>query len=1052
MGNTSQPFIFTRQLLVKWAGERTVQNAEILLANGCVVSAHIDYPIIRGEIYWNSKLMKTGLTILNDGSVINNCPCWLNQEKALVCHHAIAIALSVMQNQKKNISHRSLYPTEIKITGYTSKKEDAFPSSLLILLKENWGKKLLAGVIPIQLRVLINDSIYSPDQIPDNIKIYFTESDEKIILLLESISAENLSSELSIPISEFLKILAIKKNSFIVLPDGTKALISSDALRLYITVKMDEESGEIVLNIKQPFQSNKPPVFIGDKSRLWIFTKDTFFPVIAPLPLAYNKLYTDGSWRIERNLVYKFLSEDLKIISQHHNIILDKNIHFITTKTADPEFYLFIQGSPVSFSPVLYARYQNYLIEAGQEYSSFGIPASDDVYLYYIRNLEAENNALKLLSSIGFNVNRQKKLEPIIGNETVLKFLGYSLPLLQDMGWKIKLKGSISGYLLNLNFIKPLIKIYFEKSTQRFNAEIKFQTKDGEILSETVILKSLLQCNPSVETSQGIYLLDIYKIKKILQIFEDSYGVEKKNNFSYSIHPVAVPYIDNAIKFIGDIQLKKDPKWENYSRQINTKSFYESLNLPSEITNILRPYQREGVSWLCFMRRAGLNALLADEMGLGKTIQVLAFLAIMKIQRRETYKTSLIVCPASIVENWAMESAKFFPSLRVCILNGPERFSLLSELNEYDIAIISYATLKKDISRLIDYQFDTVVLDEGQYIKNPVTQTAILSQKLKADFKIILTGTPVENRPADIWSQMQFLCPGYLGKLEEFLQKYEYPVKKNVSEANWILTRLHCKINPFILRRLRKDVINDLPPKIEKISICELTEEQITVYNEILLSLRKQIMDIVYCKGIARATVSIFALLTKLRLTCCHLKLVKPNNKFAHPSSKLELLMELLEEALCNHHKTLIFSQFVKVLNIIKEELDKRKISYVMLTGSTTNRIELVQRFNSMTNIPVFLISLRAGGTGLNLTAADTVFHFDPWWNPAVEVQATDRAYRIGQTKVVYSIKLITKNTVEEKILQLQQKKQFIADGIISKTRKEFSLSMEELDNLLRPL
>ncbi len=469
-----------------------------------------------------------------------------------------------------------------------------------------------------------------------------------------------------------------------------------------------------------------------------------------------------------------------------------------------------------------------------------------------------------------------------------------------------------------------------------------------------------------------------------------------------------------------------------------------------DLETVLRPYQKQGVGWLHFLRENGFGGILADEMGLGKTLQTLAFLNSLRTNKAsETALPHLIVCPTSLVFNWVAEVKKFTPELKVLALHGADRHERFAEIATSDLVVTSYALIRRDAERYRGLEFDTVALDEAQHIKNRQTQNAQAVKSVKARHRLVLTGTPLENSVLDLWSIFDFLMPGYLGSAKDFRERYELPITKNKdAEAQ---ARLARRLRPFMLRRLKKEVAADLPAKLEQVSYCELTPDQRGVYQQVIEASRKEILAAVGAEGLAKSRLMVLTALLRLRQVCCDLRLLKlENTNPANASGKLEMFSELLEEVVDGGHRVLVFSQFTSMLALLKERLTEEGIEYCYLDGSTTNRAEVVERFQKDATVPVFLISLKAGGVGLNLTGADTVIHFDPWWNPAVEDQATDRAHRIGQTRVVTSYKLITRDTVEEKILLLQNRKREIIQATLG-GEEEFaaSLNWEEIQELL---
>ena len=382
-------------------------------------------------------------------------------------------------------------------------------------------------------------------------------------------------------------------------------------------------------------------------------------------------------------------------------------------------------------------------------------------------------------------------------------------------------------------------------------------------------------------------------------------------------------------------------------------------------------------------------------------------------------------------------------------MHGPDRHRLFDQIPESDIVVTSYALIRRDAEKYRGLEFDTVVLDEAQHIKNRQTQNAQAVKAVRAKYRLVLTGTPMENSVLDLWSIFDFLMPGYLGAAQDFRERYELPITRDKNSD--AASRLSRRLRPFILRRLKRDVAADLPAKLEHVSFCEMTSDQRAVYQQVIEASRKEVLDAVGAQGIAKSRMVVLSALLRLRQVCCDLRLLKLDGvEPANASGKLELFGELLEEVIDGGHRVLVFSQFVSMLTLLKEKLTAEGIEYCYLDGSTTNRGAVVERFQKTATIPVFLISLKAGGVGLNLTGADTVIHFDPWWNPAVEDQATDRAHRIGQTRVVTSYKLITRDTIEEKILLLQQRKRDIIKATLgSEEELAEALSWEDIQELL---
>lgn len=488
-----------------------------------------------------------------------------------------------------------------------------------------------------------------------------------------------------------------------------------------------------------------------------------------------------------------------------------------------------------------------------------------------------------------------------------------------------------------------------------------------------------------------------------------------------------------------------DEKLLEIGRQLlNFKKIKKAI-VPKTFVATLRPYQQQGVNWLQFLREYHLGGILADDMGLGKTIQTLAHLSIEKKENR-LVKPSMIIAPTSVVFNWAAELLKFASNLSYVLWHGDKRAENTDKLFKADLVLTTYPLIVRDTKILLEQEYYLLILDEAQTIKNAQAKMTQVVQQFKAEHRICLTGTPLENHLGELWSQFNFLMPGLLGGKEKFTTQYRNPIEKYQNKE--IQQQLSYLIRPFMLRRTKKEVIQELPDKTEIIQSVELSKEQRDLYETIRLSMNKKIHKAIAEKGLERSQIIILDALLKLRQVCCHPQLLSMEEaRDIHESAKLDALMELILEMVQEGRKILLFSQFTSMLAIIENLLVDNKISFVKLIGSTKDRQTPIDQFQTGA-VPIFLISLKAGGMGLNLTAADTVIHFDPWWNPAAENQATDRAHRIGQKQAVFVYKFICKNTVEEKILEMQAKKKSLMDAIFSDGTHKGKITKADLEAL----
>jgi len=546
-----------------------------------------------------------------------------------------------------------------------------------------------------------------------------------------------------------------------------------------------------------------------------------------------------------------------------------------------------------------------------------------------------------------------------------------------------------------------------------------------------------------------ILVLDLDKLSPIVALF-DEIGLTKLDTHIeqrplWSLTMIRLQDIEQLpISFAMSSRLK------NIQQQMLGELDVVQEPIPQSVQAELRKYQIDGVHWLQKLRHMHLGGILADDMGLGKTLQ--AIVALCQHHENCKEKPTLIVCPTSLVYNWQAEIHKFAPHLRVLVVdsNPQQRKRLLSTVAEHDVVISSYNLLQKDIELYKEKQFYYVILDEAQHIKNRGTRNAKSVKMIRGLHRLILTGTPIENSLDELWSLFDFLMPGLLSSYDRFVEKF---IRKNKSQERKedVLAILKRKVSPFILRRMKEDVLDDLPPVSEIEYHCHLSGAQKELYHSYAASAKEELTRLVKKEGFDRVQIHVLATLTRLKQICCHPAIFAKEQAEEGDSAKYDMLLELLTSLVESKHKTVIFSQYTKMLAIMQEDLKRLHIPFSYLDGSSKNRLEIVNQFNEDDQIPVFLVSLKAGGAGLNLVGADTVIHYDMWWNPAVENQATDRVHRLGQKRSVSSYKLITLNTIEEKIVNLQKRKRGLVKKIISSDDEAIAkLSWEEVLELLQ--
>ena len=508
-------------------------------------------------------------------------------------------------------------------------------------------------------------------------------------------------------------------------------------------------------------------------------------------------------------------------------------------------------------------------------------------------------------------------------------------------------------------------------------------------------------------------------------------------------------YLDKILEKNSFIHVTKDESYKNLVENIDVKEIEGNMEVPKNLNASLREYQKVGVQWLRMLDYYGLGGILADDMGLGKTVQLLCVICAYKYNGGK--KPCLVVCPSSLCLNWQNEAEKFTIGMQSIVVHGTleERKNQIASIPNYDIVITSYELLKRDIEeyKKYDFKFKYIIADEAQYIKNNNTQNAKAIKNISAETRFALTGTPIENSLSELWSIFDFIIPGYLFGYRKFKELYETPIIKEGNEV--AMNKLKKLIEPFVLRRIKGEVLTELPDKMISVLNSQMVDEQRDIYLSYLAKAKKNAMEEIQENGIEKSQIKILALLTRLRQICCHPSLFIDNYK--GESGKLNQCIEIVKDAIQSGHKILLFSGYTAMFEIIEKELQKENIEFLKLTGQTkvSERINLVDEFNSNPNKKLFLISLKAGGTGLNLVGADVVIHYDPWWNLSAENQATDRTYRIGQKRNVQVYKLITKNSIEEKIYELQKRKETLIDSMLSTNQTFISkLSKEDIMNL----
>jgi SNF2 family DNA or RNA helicase len=1009
-----------------------------------------------------------------DGSFDYNCNCPSRLKDQGACKHVVAALLFVLKYQERTLLTESKNPEERKVMqllDYFVSQEDT------VLIGETFGLEVIVSIPSIlkgengramaslrggsnrkykiqTIKKFLSD-IYHHESFAIGKEFKFVHGEstfDAISLDILDYLLEIYEIQEVIDSTHFSKIFSkaqmiITKNMLIKLLDIVKDRTVTLELygKVYTDVVFIRENPKITYQltleddtVSVDYQGKEAVVPITETGELLYYDGAIYLPdkkFIRNFKPFYNSLGKDKEPLVFRGeSKTSFLEHVLPRISETMVLDIPEELksRYIT---CDMEAKLYFDKHKTGIKAELKYKYGEY------EFNSFG-NATAGPYIV-VRQREKEDSIISELLTQGFVPFKNFYL--LKDEEKIYDFLSGRVMELEEKAslfysedfrrLGIRAPGGFkAGVRMNSEFNMLELDLVFDEVPKE---ELKELLHSYQIKKKYYRLKNGSFINLEDKTiSEVSHILNSLNISD-RNLKEDALLLEKQ-------HAV---YLDQAFSD-KDFEFERDRDFLALTEKILNPAQTE-YTLPEGILAELRPYQFTGYKWLKTLAANELGGILADDMGLGKTLQSIVYIAseINTIKRVH----HLIVCPTSLIYNWQDEIENFAPHLKALVITGtpPERQESIEKYLDYDVLITSYPLIRRDIPLYEKIDFHTVFIDEAQFIKNDSSLNAKSVKRIRALHRFALTGTPIENSLSELWSIFDFIMPEYLNTHSHFVEFYEKPILKEDTEA---LSDLHQHITPFILRRMKKDVLTELPDKYESKMLTELSEGQKLVYMSYLENIRSELHSEIEENGVERNRIKILAALTRLRQICCHPSTFIDN--YQGGSGKLELLMEIIPEAIANEHRILVFSQFTSMLRIIENELKDLDIPYFYLEGSTPthDRNDYVKRFNAGEG-KVFLISLKAGGTGLNLTGADTVIHYDPWWNPAVEDQATDRAYRIGQQNKVHVMKLITKGTIEEKIFKLQRKKKELSDSIIS-TKEVFinTLSKAELEELFSPM
>jgi superfamily II DNA or RNA helicase len=1013
-------------LLAKLAGWEAVKQARALLAAGRVLSSEWQPPALRGRVQEGAAIYRAGLVIRSASDADNLCTCRDARQRGLICAHSVAAGLHFLKGPAP-VEAPAKSPPKAPGLLRAPPGQAGEPLELFLILPPNFAAVAARGKVMLYVEGQWRGGRGPLDVLPLDTPFSLDASDAALLDALEKINHGGAPAMVLVESRTLTEILPqLAGHPRVTLGKALPVEITLQPLEAPVRARL-ESNGEIVLSL-----AGQAPECVITGATPWVFARNKLQPLGLPSNLAE---LVRGPLRLGPAQVPAFLNLDWPALAGRDGLEANFTLEDFVLEPATPRFKLRLEGGLAVLRATLECFY------GGKSAASLPpdapwLPDPQSPTRYSTRDVAAEQAAARRLSRAGFIGPDTKGIYHLNGENAVLGFFARDYPRLEKE-WEVTLEQRLERSTQKLERVQPRFQIT-PSGEQWFDLQVTYATAGGEPLSPAEIQRLLRSGQSHTRLKNGkLALLDTGAAEELQETLADC--APRQHAGGYRLDNAQAGFLQATLREQGGCEILAPAGWMQGEIQLQPPPL-------GDLETVLRPYQKEGAGWLHFLRRGGLGGILADEMGLGKTVQLLAFLRAMK-QSGERTGPALVVCPSSLVFNWEAEAKKFTPELRVLALHGAGRLGRFSEIPAHDLIITSYALLRRDAEHYRGMEFDTVALDEAQHIKNRETQNAQAVKAVRGRHRIVLTGTPIENSLLDLWSLFDFLMPGYLGEAEDFRLRCEIPIAREGDAA--AQARLARRVRPFILRRLKGEVAKELPERIEQVSFCELVPEQRAVYEQVLEAGRREILGAVSAGGPNKGRMAALTALLRLRQICCDPRLLKTGGAAA-ASGKVELFGELLEEVLDGGHRALVFSQFTSMLALLRQDLSARNIGFCYLDGATTDRGGVVEQFQRDAAIPIFLISLKAGGVGLNLTGADTVIHFDPWWNPAVEAQAADRAHRIGQKKVVTSYKLITRGTVEEKILALQGRKRALTQGLLGGGEQVAErLSWEDIRELL---
>ena len=1039
--------------LMEMGGWQEMKRARVLYSAGAVLESAFDGTRLTGTVRDTGKDLNTGLLLRSRSDMDNLCTCFQSQRHGTLCAHALAVGTAWVHRHKKqparpgaaaihgaNAGGAAASPAPrpaVHPAGAPGPLEFRLTPNFLTAL-QRW--KLGLSVHPAEppMKPPFFDAGSGPAE-STALPPPASEPDLPLLLWLGSLQQKTVPPHLSLSGAPQIAaaLAALSGHPRLYLQEGSRKVpltLSSDPARLLLTVTT-AGPGHVRLALRLP-DSTIPavmPVTAQETGWLWNPTTAALSPL--SVPDAYFELVKTLPPQRALDKPRRWLASNLASLQNHFDLDAERSSPEALTFQIQPDtprFELTLEGTLEKLSARLRVRYEGgpapFPLES-PDIPGFPLETAADPNRFRSRNHPAESAALRRLAACGFQPEASPAADwTLVRENAILQFFAGELDRLKAI-WDVFLGARFTAATANVERLAPRWTKVGAGTPSAGSSrtgtgvpndwltfDLGFTSPRGTTLDRVEIARLLATGTGHKKLPNGriavVSLADAMDLNEVLRdVSPDQVGG------AFRVKRSQAGYLETT--FGTPLERSSPPPvWPIES------------SVPPELLATLRDYQKTGVSWLLDHAAAGLGGILADEMGLGKTLQSLALIAALRRQWPD--RPALVVCPKSLLANWRAEAARFTPDVSCLTLEGARRKKDFAAIPSAGIVITSYQLLARDLAEHRAIEYGAVIVDEAGFIRNPDTQAAQAARALNARVRFALTGTPIENGIRDLWSLTEFAVPGYLGPRKEFAERYESPLTSGGNAP--LMARLRRRMAPYILRRLKLDVAKDLPSKIIQIHPCSLTSTQQELYAGLMREGAAKVLDAENAKQQGQARMHMLTTLLRLRQTCCDPRLLKlelPRQPPGDLSGKIEALAELLEEIRDGGHSVIIFSAFASMLRLIQETVNAAGLGSCHIDGSTRDRAAQVNSFQNDPQKRVFLISLKAGGYGLNLTKADTVIHFDPWWNPAVEAQATDRAHRIGQERPVTVYKLITTGTVEEKILKLQERKRNLMDAAL---------------------